>query len=122
MQNLLAIAIGGALGALCRYGANVACVRWFAASTVFATFTVNFVGCLLIGLLAASPLGQKALAHAVLGVGFLGALTTFSTFGIETVRLYQLGSPAAAAMNVAANVILGIAATLIGLMVGRALF
>ena len=119
MQNLFAIAVGGALGALCRYGVNVACVRLFAASTAFATLAVNVVGCLLIGLLVASPLGQKTLAHAALGIGFLGALTTFSTFGIETVRLYQLGSPSAALMNVAANVILGITATAAGLQLGR---
>ena len=121
MQNIAAVAVGGALGAMCRYGANVACVRWFAASTVFATFTVNFAGCFLIGLLAASPLGQKALAHAALGVGFLGGLTTLSTFSIETVRLYQLGSPIAALATVAGNVVLGILATVAGLHAARLL-
>jgi CrcB protein len=121
MQNFLAVAIGGAIGALCRYGAGLACLRWFASSTVYATFAVNVVGCFCLGLFAASTAGRSILANAAIAVGFLGGLTTFSTFGLETVRLVQEGTPTAAIANVAANVLLGLAAIAIGLQLGRAL-
>jgi CrcB protein len=121
MQNLIAVAIGGALGALSRYGASLACVRWLEAPAPYATFAVNLIGCFGIGLLAGSPLGQRALANAAIGVGFLGGLTTFSTFGLETVRLYQNGSPLAAFINVAASVLVGLAAVSLGLKLAQTL-
>jgi CrcB protein len=119
MQNLLAVAIGGALGAMCRYIATMACVRWFSAPIVYATFTVNVVGCFCLGLFAASTLGRDTLATAAIAIGFLGGLTTFSTFSMETVRLLQSGAAAAAVLNIAASVLIGIAALTAGLQVGR---
>ena len=121
MQNLIAVTIGGALGALGRYGASVACVRWFAIPAVYATFAVNVIGCFGIGLLAGSPLGQRALAHAAIGVGFLGGLTTFSTFGLETIRLVEIGATASAVVNVTASVAVGLIAVKLGLSCGRSL-
>jgi fluoride exporter len=121
MQNVIAVAIGGALGALGRYGALVACVRWFAAPTVYATWAVNIVGCFAIGLLAGSPLGQRALANAAIGIGFLGGLTTFSTFGLETIRLFESGSTVAALTNIGTSMIVGLFAVTIGLLLGRLL-
>ena len=121
MQIILAVAIGGALGALCRYGATIACIRYIATPTVYATFAVNLVGCLGIGLFAGSPLGQRALANALISVGFLGGLTTFSTYGLETVRLLENGSTTAAILNVTASVTLGLLGVSAGLHLGRSL-
>jgi CrcB protein len=121
MQNILAVAIGGALGALCRYGASVACVRWFAAPAVYATFVVNVVGCFCLGLFAASPAGRTTLAYAAIAVGFLGGFTTFSTFGLDTVRLLQTGATSAALFNIGASVIVGLGAVALGLQLGRGL-
>ena len=121
MQNVLAVAIGGALGALSRYAAGVVCVRWLAAPQVYSTFAVNIVGCLAIGVLAGSSFGQRALAHTAIGVGFLGGMTTFSTFNLETVRLLESGATLAAMLNVAASVTLGLAAVGVGLQLGRSL-
>ena len=121
MQNLIAVACGGAVGSVCRWGVHLACVRWRAASPVYATAAVNVAGCFLIGLLAASPWGQRALAQAALCAGFLGGLTTFSTFSLETVRLAQNGAPMAALLNAAASLFLGIAAVATGMQLGRSL-
>ena len=87
--------------------------------TVYATFAVNVVGCFAIGLLAGSPLGQRALANAAIGVGLIGGLTTFSTFGLETIRLVEAGSIGAALANIVVSVIFGLIAVVIGLQVGR---
>jgi fluoride exporter len=121
MQNMIAVAIGGALGSVFRWAVSLACVRWLAAPTVYATFAVNVVGCFLIGALATSPWGQRTLAHAAMSAGFLGGLTTFSTFGLETVRLIQNGSHLAAMLNVTASLALGLIAVVLGMQLGRSI-
>src|SRR5688500_12863891 len=121
MQNVLAIAIGGALGAVCRYAAVAAGARWFAAPSTHTIFVVNVVGCFALGLLASSPWGRSNLAGAGLGVGFLGGFTTFSTFGLDTVRLLQAGAMGAALANVGASVMAGLGAVALGLHLGRPL-
>lgn len=115
MQQVLAVAVGGALGCLCRFGANVACVRWFAAPVFYSTLAVNVVGAFLVGLLAGLPFLQHPLLTAGVAVGFLGGLTTFSTFSIETIRLWEAQTIAAAALNIAANVVLSLLAVKLGL-------
>lgn len=119
MQNLLAIALGGAAGALCRYGVNVLCVRWLEAHPAWGTMAVNLAGSLLLGLMAGTQLGQNAFANAALAIGFMGALTTFSTFSLETVRLLQSGTVGLALLNVGASVTLGLGAIYAGLRLGR---
>jgi CrcB protein len=66
MQNLLAVAIGGALGAVCRYAAVAGGARWFAAPSTYTIFAVNVVGCFAVGLLASSPWGRSNPAGAAL--------------------------------------------------------
>lgn len=122
MQNLWAIAAGGAAGALCRYGVNVLCVRGLGVHAAWGTLAINAVGSLLLGLVAGTPLGQNLLANAALAIGFLGALTTFSTFSLETVRLLQAGAAGQALANVAANLALGIAGAYAGVRLGRAAY
>ncbi|MBA4107746.1 MAG: fluoride efflux transporter CrcB [Pirellula sp.] len=115
MQQVLAVAVGGALGCLCRYGANVACVRWFEAPVFYSTLAVNVVGAFLVGIIAGLPFMQHPVLAAGAAVGFLGGLTTFSTFSIETMRLWETQTFVAAALNITANVVLSLLAVKLGL-------
>ncbi|TWT90780.1 putative fluoride ion transporter CrcB [Pseudobythopirellula maris] len=121
--RIAAIALGGAFGALGRYGVGLACLRAFGDRFPYGTLAVNAIGCLVIGMLMHAGLVAAArlptAAHAGLTVGLLGALTTFSTFGYETVRLLEQNQPLMALANVAANLLLGCAAVWVGLSLGR---
>ena len=109
---LVAIGIAGALGALARYGVSLAALRWLGPSFPYGTLTVNLVGCFLLGIVAEYAFDDHGLAtttRAVVGTGFLGAFTTFSTFGVETFRAIEAGDWGVAAANIAINVIGGLA-------------
>jgi CrcB protein len=126
--NILLIALGGALGALSRYGVGL----WLkpagdasaAAAFPFATLAVNVAGCLLIGVIlgwfgskypteTAAP-DSTGLIVRMTVVGFLGGLTTFSSFGWETFELLRRGDLLLGFGNMAANLILGLAAVALG--------
>ena len=85
--------------------------------------TVNVVGCFLIGLLI--PLGTAelprwgAVTHSAITIGFLGALTTFSTFGFETTRFFENAHHGFGLLNIAGNMLFGLAAVYGGLLLGR---
>ncbi|MCA9230474.1 MAG: CrcB family protein [Planctomycetales bacterium] len=125
LQHIVAIAAGGAVGAIGRHLVNLACSRFLGSHFAFGTLAVNVVGCFLLGLLI--PLGTAeiprwgGLTHSALTVGFLGALTTFSTFGLETARCFENAQHGLALVNIAANVLLGISAVYGGLLLGRVL-
>ncbi len=114
MMTLLAIAIGGAVGAPLRYLIDRTVQARHESVFPWGTFTVNVAGCLLLGLLAGLSLGSTVM-H-LLGTGFCGALTTYSTFGYETIRLIEKGKPIVAGLNVAASVVCGLAAVYVGLL------
>lgn len=115
MNHLLAVACGGALGAICRYSVGLALIG---TRFGYATLIVNVVGCFVIGALVQDGLAGHGrlvlLSHPGVKVGFLGALTTFSTFGFETVRFMEQGEWRLAAINVLSNVLLGITAVVAG--------
>lgn len=85
----------------------------------WGTLTVNIVGCLILGALTGATVGSPMLA--LVGTGFCGALTTYSTFGYETVRLLEQRAPFYAAMNVVISVVAGLGAALLGYAVTHAL-
>ena len=123
MYQIFLVALGGALGATVRYGTGVWMLHHWEEPKVLGTWVVNLVGCLLIGIVA-PMLGRVGLADELqffLVVGFLGSLTTFSTFTLETVVLWQEGVGVMALVNAAGSVILGIIFVWIGLHIGRAL-
>ena len=124
MINLLAIGIGGAAGAVMRYLLSGWVYGLAGRGFPWGTLAVNVLGSLAMGLLYVLLLERAMLGpewRAGLQVGLLGALTTFSTFSIETLRLVEEGEPWRALANVAASVVLCLAATWIGVNLGRQL-
>jgi len=126
LHRLLAIAAGGALGAVCRYAVVLGCVRLLGDRFPYGVLAVNVAGCFGLGLLmheswvSGDRLGLTA--HAAMSVGLLGALTTFSTFGYDTVRLVELGRHGPAVLNVLANVGAGLTACWLGRLLGNSLW
>lgn len=119
------IAIAGALGALSRWGISLAGQSLFDGSFAWGTLIANVLGCFLLGFLMHVGLVSDKISPALrtaVAVGFLGALTTFSTFSYETVKYLEDGSWTLAFGNIGANLIIGLAATIGGLVLGRTLF
>jgi CrcB protein len=119
LTRMAAVAAGGAIGSVARYAASLASVRLFGDRFGWGTLAVNVVGCFALGVVAhhASRLGPTW--HAALGAGVLGGLTTFSTFGLETLRHLERGETGLALANVGLNVVVGLAACAAGLSISR---
>lgn len=120
----LYIAMGGALGAVSRYGVTLGAARLGATGFPYATLTVNVVGSFLIGLFVAWLGGRTEINPALrplIQVGFLGALTTFSTFSLDALILLEQGRLTKAGLYIAASVLVCLAACFIGLLAGRSL-
>lgn len=120
MKHILAIALGGAFGAVCRHLVNQYCSR---SSFPWATLTVNVIGCFLIGLLltlrAADASRWSEYTHSALAIGFLGALTTFSTFGFQTHDLFSTQQHGLGLLNIGSNMVLGLLAVFGGIELAR---
>lgn len=108
-MTLLLVLVGGAVGAPLRYLADLLVQSRHDSVFPWGTLTVNVVGSAILGcVLAAASLGQLSPGMvALLGTGLCGALTTFSTFGFETVRLLQEGSVLEAGLNVTVSLAAG---------------
>ncbi|MGY5884996.1 fluoride efflux transporter CrcB [Modestobacter lacusdianchii] len=118
-----AAALGGAVGALGRWGVAEA-LPSPAGGWPWATLLVNLTGCLLLGLLLAVLAARRPDSpwlRPLLGTGVLGGYTTFSTFAVETVRLAEAGAWATAAGYVLASVLGGVLAAAGGVALGRRL-
>ena len=122
MHELLAVALGGSLGAVSRYlVTNYIFIRWH-CHWPWATFIVNAAGCLAMGFLMVL-ITEKGLLTPYwrLCVGFLGGLTTFSSFSYESLTLLAEGNLAGAGLNVAGSVVVGIVFAWLGTIAARAL-
>ncbi|MFC6084590.1 fluoride efflux transporter FluC [Sphaerisporangium aureirubrum] len=117
MTGVLLVAGGAAVGAPLRYLTDRAVQSRTGSAFPFGTLVVNIAGSAILGFLAALPAGDGVMAAA--GTGFCGALTTYSTFGYETLRLAETGARLLAVLNVAASVAAGLAAGACGMLLGR---
>jgi CrcB protein len=117
-MTVLLVALGAAIGAPLRYLTDRTVQSRHDSAFPWGTLTVNAVGSLVLGLLAGLPASGPVTAF--LGTGFCGALTTYSTFSYETLRLAQTGARFFAAMNVVASILAGLGAASIGLVLAQA--
>ena len=115
------LAVGGALGAVSRYAISLA-LPTETGRFPWGTFVINVsgsfvLGFLLIMLIEQFPMGR--LARPVIGTGFIGAYTTFSTFMVEAVLLVRAGDPVPALGYLGASLVVGLASVLVGMLVAR---
>jgi fluoride exporter len=123
MQMVLAIAAGGALGALLRHYVNNAVVHVFGMSFPWGIFAINIAGSFMMGLLVGifAHYGEVPQNFkAFLTVGILGAFTTFSTFSLDTIVLLERGALLSAALYVAGSVFFAITSLYGGMLLMRA--
>lgn len=121
-MQILLIALAGSVGALSRYGLSTLAANVFGPKFPYGTLTVNVLGCFLIGFVMHVAQSTDILSADIkmaVTVGFLGALTTFSTFSMETYKYIEDAQWLLAGANVALNVLLGLIATIIGLAAAR---
>lgn len=122
MSRYLLIAIAGGLGALARYEVSLRVQTEFSSDFPIGTLAVNVLGCFLFGLIWSMSEERMLLsveARTILLSGFMGAFTTFSTFGFETSTFLRLGQWTSAFQNIALQLILGLSAVLLGGAIGR---
>ncbi|MEV0785113.1 fluoride efflux transporter CrcB [Streptomyces sp. NPDC050423] len=123
-MNWLLVIVGAAVGAPLRYLTDRAVQSRHDAVFPWGTFTVNVAGCLVLGLLTGAVTAGAASSHVqlLLGTGLCGALTTYSTFSYETLRLAEDGARSYAAANVVASVVAGLGAVFVGVTLAEALW
>ncbi|TRL31720.1 fluoride efflux transporter CrcB [Rhizobium straminoryzae] len=123
MIHILLVAFGGAVGSVCRYLTGVIMTRLLGMAFPWGTLTVNIAGSFAIGFLTelvARKLNASMEMRLLIVVGFLGGYTTFSSFSLDTIALYERGAIVAAFGYILVSVIISLAATFGGLAVGRA--
>ncbi len=122
MQMLIAIAAGGAIGALARHFVAGAVTRVVGFGFPYGTFTVNMVGSLLMGVLItafALKFENSQELRGFLTVGLLGSFTTFSTFSLEGALLIQRGDWQGAILYMGGSLVLGVASLFVGMWLGK---
>lgn len=118
-MTVLLVALGAAVGAPLRYLTDRAVRARYGTRLPWGTLTVNVVGSLVLGFVLGLPVPPAVVA--LIGTGFCGALTTYSTFSLETLRLAQAGESLAAAANVLLSVLAGLGAAYLGLLLATSL-
>lgn len=122
MAVALGVALGGAFGALSRYGVDEWIERRVESSFPWSTFVINTSGCFAVGFVIAALVDRHRAPEWLrvgLVVGFCGGYTTFSTFAQETLDLVEARDTWMAIASVTASVLVGVAAVLAGTRVGQ---
>ena len=126
MNGFLLVALGGAIGASMRYGVGLAFTQHGGVSGAWATLTVNVVGSFILGALlgwfASRDMAPENALWLFLGVGMMGAFTTFSAFSRDTIDMLMSGDLVQGLVFVALNIIGALAAFGLGLVALRRLF
>ena len=123
-RNILWVGLGGLIGSVARYLVAVLFAGQFTSSFPLATFTVNIVGCFVIGILFALSDRGNIISpewRMFLATGFCGGFTTFSAFSYESVKLIQDGDFLYLGLYIALSVIVGLAATCLGIVLVRSI-
>ncbi len=122
-MTVLLVALGGMAGAPLRYLLDRMIQSRHDSVLPWGTFTVNVIGSAILGFLlgAQQHLGMSSQVMALAGIGFCGGLTTFSTFGYETLRLLEDGAVGAAGLNMLGSLAIGVAAGTLGFLLALAL-
>ncbi|HAJ77309.1 MAG TPA: fluoride efflux transporter CrcB [Gammaproteobacteria bacterium] len=124
LNTYLATAFGGALGAVSRYRLSTAVERFNGSNFPMGTFAVNLLGSFLIGMLFILFVEKLSLMEQwrpVLVIGFLGAMTTFSTFSLDALLLFQQGHYNTALFYILSSVVVCLFAAFAGMQVSRIL-
>ncbi|MEU5095694.1 fluoride efflux transporter CrcB [Streptomyces sp. NPDC020996] len=123
-MNWLLVAVGAMVGAPLRYLTDRAVQSRHDSVFPWGTFVVNVTGCLVLGLLTGAVASGAAGSHLqpLIGTGLCGALTTYSTFSYETLRLTETGAGLYAAANVVGSVAAGLGAAFAGVWAAQALW
>ena len=114
--------MGGAIGAVLRYGASLGVYSFMGRGFPYGTLFVNVTGSLLMGLLGVMMLERFNIGpewRAAVLVGVLGSFTTFSTFSIETLNLLEQGDVMRAVTNIVLSVLVCLVAVWFGVLIGR---
>jgi CrcB protein len=117
MLNILAVAVGAAVGANLRYGLASWAVHRFGHGWPYGTFIINVLGCLVIGALltlAGTRLPLSEPARLLLVTGLLGGFTTFSSYGYESFSLIEAGNWVGATLYIVGSVLVGLLAVFLG--------
>lgn len=124
LMQVLAIAAGGALGAVLRFWMSNGVYALLGRGFPYGTLAVNVLGSLLMGFLFVLLIDKLSLGpnwRAALLIGLLGAFTTFSAFSIETLNLIEEGETMKALLNTALSVVLCVGAAWAGVLAGRSI-
>ena len=124
MGAVLFVGLGGFVGAIARYLVDVRVTTFAGAGFPWGTLVVNVVGSFFVGLLFALVVERAAFPADLRGplmIGFVGSFTTFSTFALESWRMIEDGFWAGGLANIGASVIVGLAAVVGGVALGRAI-
>ena len=121
---MVLVAVGGAAGSILRYLTDRRVQSWRDSPFPFGTLTVNIIGSFVLGFLSGWLLhgAEPSSVRALVAVGFCGGLTTFSTFGYETVRLFLEKTRLYAVLNVLVTVVAGLTSGALGLLLATAVF
>jgi len=126
MNQILAVGLGGAFGAVIRFLVSSGIYQWLGRGFPYGTLVVNVIGSFMLGLLTESLIQQRITItfeyRAAILIGFIGAFTTFSTFSLETFYLIEQGNLNKAALNIFISVTACVGAIWVGLLCGRGLF
>ena len=123
-MNLLLVIAGAAVGAPLRYLSDRAIQTRHDTVFPWGTFTVNVIGSLMLGIIAGAVAagGASPQVQLALGTGFCGAMTTYSTFSYETLRLLEDDARLFAAANVVASIVAGLGAAFLGVTISQAIW
>jgi len=124
LAQLLIVMLGGSFGAVARFLLSTKVTEKFGAAFPYGTLSVNVIGSFVMGLLAmilVERLALDPLLRLGIFVGFLGAFTTFSTFSMETLNLFEQGNHLRAISNMFLSVVLSVTAVWLGVFIGKSI-